>query len=99
MQGELFAQSVAAMDRKLLPDSVVVRTAEGALLSRSAAVLYVMARLGGMWRIISGAGAVVPESLRDNVYDRIAGVRHRLFHAPAEACPIVPRELQTRFDA
>jgi len=99
LQGQLFAQSVARSDRKSLPDSVVVRTAEGTLLSRSAAVLYIMSRLGGMWRIIAGAGSLVPESLRDNVYDLIANARHRMFRAPAEACPIVPRELQARFDA
>jgi predicted DCC family thiol-disulfide oxidoreductase YuxK len=40
----------------------------------------------------------VPKSLRDSVYDLIASVRHRLFRAPAEACPIAPRELQARFD-
>jgi predicted DCC family thiol-disulfide oxidoreductase YuxK len=99
LQGELFAETVPPAQRKLLPDSMIVRTAEGALLLRSAAVLHVMARLGGMWRIIAGAGSLVPASWCDGVYDRIAGVRHRLFRAPAEACPIAPRELQTRFDA
>lgn len=99
LQGELFAQSVAPSDRKVLPDSVVVRTAAGALLSRSAAVLHIMGRLGGMWRILAGAASLVPKNLRDNVYDRIASVRYRLFRAPAEVCPIAPRELQARFDA
>jgi predicted DCC family thiol-disulfide oxidoreductase YuxK len=99
LQGELFAERVAASDRKLLPDSVVVQTAEGALLSRSAAVLHVLARLGGMWRIMAAVGSLVPGSLLNRVYDRIARVRHRLFRAPAEACPIVPVELRARFDA
>jgi predicted DCC family thiol-disulfide oxidoreductase YuxK len=98
LQGELFAESVAPAERKRLPDSMVVRTADGALLSRSAAVLHVLARLGGMWRVLAAAGSLVPKSLRDSVYDLIASVRHRLFRAPAEACPIAPRELQARFD-
>jgi predicted DCC family thiol-disulfide oxidoreductase YuxK len=99
LQGELFATSVTPSDQKLLPDSMALRTAEGVLLSRSAAVLHVLARLGGMWRIIAGAGSLVPEAIRDVAYDAIARVRHRIFRPPAEVCPIAPAELQARFDA
>jgi hypothetical protein len=31
------------------------------------------------------------------VYDGIARVRHSLFRAPVEACPLVPADLRARF--
>jgi predicted DCC family thiol-disulfide oxidoreductase YuxK len=99
LQGELFPTTVAALEHKLLPDSMVLRTADGALLCRSAAVIHVLTRLGGIWRLFAGAGSLIPERVRDMLYDAIARVRHRLFTNPAEVCPIAPRELQARFDA
>lgn len=99
LQGDFFAGSISPHDRNLLPDSMVVRTIEGALLSRSTAVIHVLARLGGMWRIIAGFGSLIPVRVRDMVYDAIARVRHHMFRAPAEVCPIAPPELRARFDA
>ena len=42
--------------------------------------------------------AIIPAALRDRAYDWIAGVRHRLFTAPVEACPIIPKHLRARFE-
>ncbi len=80
-----------------VPDTVVVATAGGQVLVRSAAVFHVLERLGGTWAVGARLGAVVPAPLRDAVYDGVAAVRHRLFARPAEACPVMPRELRARF--
>ena len=97
LQGELFASAVPRAQRASLPDSLVVRTDNGRLLLRSTAVRHVLAQLGGGWRVVAALTALVPQSLLDACYDRIARVRRKLFRAPTEACPLVPQDLQTRF--
>lgn len=99
LQGPTCAALVPASARAALPDSLAVRTANGRLLVRSAAVLHVLARLGGAWRALAALLGVVPRPLRDWVYERVASVRKRLFARPASACPVVPYELARRFDA
>ncbi len=55
-----------------------------------------------MLESLSGAAAWVlkrvPRPVRDLAYDAVARVRHRLFAKPAGACPILSRELRSRFD-
>jgi predicted DCC family thiol-disulfide oxidoreductase YuxK len=77
---------------------VVVRTASGELRVRSDAALHLLERLGGVWRVLGVLGRIVPRPLRDAAYDRLARVRKRLFRAPAEACPLLPAALATRFE-
>ncbi|HEX6885583.1 MAG TPA: DCC1-like thiol-disulfide oxidoreductase family protein [Planctomycetota bacterium] len=98
LQGPTFARLVPEEERRRLPDSIVVRTAQGALLVRSAAALHVLARLGGGWAALARVARLVPRALRDFVYDRVAAVRKRLFARPEGACPLVPPELARRFD-
>lgn len=98
LQGATFAAAVPAATRVALPDSIVVRAADGRLLVRSAAVLYVLRRLGGGWARIAAAAALVPGPLRDLIYDGVARVRRSLFARPASVCPIVPAPLRDRFD-
>jgi len=81
-----------------LPDSLILETADGAFLMRSAAVLRALARLGGLWRLIAAGGALIPAALRDTAYDAVARVRYRLFARPVEACPVTPPHLRDRFD-
>ena len=81
-----------------LPDSIVVRTIDGALLTRSAAVLHILRRLGGVWRLAAGVSGIVPVQMRDWLYDGVARIRHRLFRPPSDACPLVPRDLRARFE-
>jgi predicted DCC family thiol-disulfide oxidoreductase YuxK len=96
--GETFQSSVPAWRAGALPDSIVVRTADGALLVRTAAVRHVLLALGGPWRIAGGALQLVPAALADRLYDGVARVRHRLFARPAGACPVLPSDLRSRFD-
>ena len=98
LQSDRFGHLIPADRRQTLPDSIVVLTADERLLTRSDAVLHISRRIGGVWGTISVLGALVPRPVRDAAYDVVARVRKRLFRAPDGACPLVPRELRSRFD-
>lgn len=97
LQGEMFAEAVSAERREELPDSIIVQTADGALLEKSNAIRHILKRLGGFWVLCSVLMGVVPRPIRDWGYDRVAAVRHRLFKKPGDACPVLPPELRGRF--
>ncbi|MGA9524801.1 MAG: DCC1-like thiol-disulfide oxidoreductase family protein [Myxococcaceae bacterium] len=99
LHGESFNSQISEEQRASLPDSLVVRTSDGTLLTRSDAVLHLMKRLGGIWRLLAILGNAIPRGLRDRIYDGIAAVRQRLFAKPRDACPVVPKTLRVRFDA
>lgn len=98
LDGAALRRAVPEAERAALPDSVVVLGADGTLLVRSAAALHVARRLGGWWRVLAAPAALIPRSVRDLVYDGVAAVRHRLFRRPADACPLLPPSLRSRFD-
>jgi predicted DCC family thiol-disulfide oxidoreductase YuxK len=98
LDSDAFRAAVSEEERAKLPDSMVVKTKEGAVLTRSAAFLHILRRLGGLWRVVALIGGLVPQVLRDLVYDGVARVRRRLFASPADACPVLPKELRQRFD-
>jgi predicted DCC family thiol-disulfide oxidoreductase YuxK len=98
LQGVTFQARVPVDQRAVLPDSMAVETATGWLLTRSDAFVHILRRLGGGWRIVAAAVAVIPRPLRDLVYDLVARGRHRIFGRPDELCPIVPPGLRSRFD-
>lgn len=81
-----------------LPDSLVLATDDGRLLTRSDAVLHLLERLGGGWRALARAGRIVPRGLRDALYDLVARVRYRVFGRKDDACPVIPKALRSRFD-
>lgn len=87
------------LDPTALPDSIVLELEDGTILTRSAAALEIASRLGGFWRLVAVIAGVLPGSLLDAGYDAIARVRKKLFAQPKDACPILPRDLRTRFDA
>lgn len=95
--GATFDRRIPPSRREGLPDSLVVERADGALLTRSEAVLHVAGRLGGVWRILGALAWIVPRGLRDAAYDRVGAMRRRLFAAPHGPCPIVSPELRGRF--
>lgn len=97
LESAAFRAAVLEPERTGLPDSLVLRTADGALLTRSAAVRHVGQRLGGVWRLLAVLAGVVPAGIRDAGYDLVARVRKRLFAPPPAACPIVTPELRARF--
>jgi len=95
--GATFLDQIPEKERAGLPDSMVLRTQDGVLLTRSAAALHVLRRLGGFWRGLAAVGSVLPRFLLDAVYDFVARVRFRLFAKPDDVCPLVPKELRARF--
>src|SRR5437762_2242323 len=48
---DTFRNAAAEADGPSLPASLVLRTADGTLLTRSAAVIHILKRLGGVWRL------------------------------------------------
>ena len=78
-------------------DSIVVRTGDGETLTRSDAVLHVLERLGGLWRVFAGIGKWIPRPVRDAMYRGFARIRRRLFARPDHACPVLPLRYRTRF--
>ena len=96
--GETFRRLVPEALQAGLPDSIVVLTPGGALLMRSAAVIHILERIGGAWRLTGKLLRLVPRRIRDLAYDGVARVRHRLFRRPTDACPVMPPELRARFE-
>jgi predicted DCC family thiol-disulfide oxidoreductase YuxK len=97
LQGETAARSIAESTRRMLPDSVVVHGSDGAFLVRFAATRRLLQRLGGLWRLLGAALAIVPTAIGDRLYDAVARRRHRWFARPPAACPVLPQELRRRF--
>jgi predicted DCC family thiol-disulfide oxidoreductase YuxK len=98
LDGDAFRAAVPEAQRTTLPDSLVVRTADGTLLMRSAAVRHLLLHLGGLWRVLGTVSRAIPAFLLDRLYDGIARVRRRLFAAPEAACPLMPPQYRKRFD-
>ena len=97
LESARFANEVAPSGAGELPDSIVLRTPDGELRVRSAALIEIGDQLGGVWRALAIASRAVPRVLRDRLYDQIAAIRQRLFRRPEQACPIVPPDLRERF--
>lgn len=98
LQGETIKSLVAPELRATLPDSFVVLTRDGTLLTRSNASLHVMQGLGGAWRLLANILGLIPRALRDVVYDFVARIRYRVFGRQDNLCPVVPPNLRQRFD-
>jgi predicted DCC family thiol-disulfide oxidoreductase YuxK len=89
--------TTAAAERSGLPDSIAVKTEAGEILTRWVAVQYLLARLGGLWRVAGLALRVVPRVLGDRFYDLVAATRYWIFGRQRDACPILPTDLRARF--
>jgi predicted DCC family thiol-disulfide oxidoreductase YuxK len=98
LSGQLFKEQVPEARRAALPDSLVLFTADGRLLTRSAAVLHILRRLGGPWGVFAAIARIVPGPVRDFVYDVVAKIRYRVFGTRDDACPVIPASARSRFD-
>jgi predicted DCC family thiol-disulfide oxidoreductase YuxK len=85
--------------RAHLPDSVVVMDGANNIYTRSAAVIYVMKRLGGLWCLTASLFSFVPRELRDSAYAVCASLRKKIFGTTPEICPLVPARWPARFRA
>ena len=97
LDGATFRELVSEAERSSLPDSLVVRTPQGTLLTRSAVLLYVLEQWAGGWRILGRVARLLPAAVRDALYDFVARHRFRFFARPADVCPLVPEHLRSRF--
>lgn len=81
-------------------DTVVVVVGPGTptehLLDRAAAGLYVLAALGGGWRLVAGVLRLVPAPLLDAAYRLVARHRYRVF-GRLDACPVPGPEHRERY--
>jgi predicted DCC family thiol-disulfide oxidoreductase YuxK len=93
--GDTFQELVG--DIPDLPDSMVVLREDGTLLLRSTAALFLMRRLGGLWRVVAWCLVLLPRLLRDGFYNFVAGRRRRWFAPPEDVCPLIPLRFQGRF--
>jgi predicted DCC family thiol-disulfide oxidoreductase YuxK len=98
LQGTTYPSRVSAEQRARLPNSIVVLTDDGSTLTRSDAFVHIFRRLGGGWKTLAGALALIPRPVRDFVYDFIARIRYRIFGRRDNICPVMPPELSARFD-
>ncbi|HZN03551.1 MAG TPA: DCC1-like thiol-disulfide oxidoreductase family protein [Candidatus Polarisedimenticolia bacterium] len=97
LQSRAFRTALPKDERDALPDSLVLKTREGTILTRARAVRHLLASIGGSWRLIAAIARIVPLPLADAAYDAVARVRHRLFRRPDDACPLTPPDLRARF--
>jgi predicted DCC family thiol-disulfide oxidoreductase YuxK len=70
--GETFERLISSDRRAGLPDSLVVLTPEGELLTRSGAVIHLLHRMGPNWRLMGLLLTWTPVHLRDWIYDQVA---------------------------
>jgi predicted DCC family thiol-disulfide oxidoreductase YuxK len=95
LQGAFAAEKLPDTLTKNL-NSLVVMTDEGTLLTKSRAVLFVMTRVGGLWRVVGIAGNLVPARVTDIVYDLVAKNRYHLF-GKLESCRMPTPSERSRF--
>ncbi len=94
LQGETAAARLSAEDTKTI-DSIVLL--DGRLsYRRSAAVVRVLWRLGGVWKLFGGLLWLIPRPLRDVGYKLVARTRYRLF-GKKETCRLPTADERSRF--
>jgi predicted DCC family thiol-disulfide oxidoreductase YuxK len=69
---------------------------EERLLRRSSAVIYLLRALGGRWRVLAEVYGVLPQRVRDVLYEWVARTRYRVF-GKLEACPVPEAGVREKF--
>lgn len=76
-------------------DSILVRTNKGQWLNKSSAALFIATHLKG-WPSLLTVFKIIPQPVRDLIYDVIAKNRYRVF-GQASVCRMPTPELAKRF--
>ncbi len=97
LHGPTFEERLPVDVQSSLPDSIVLHTPEGEVLTRTRAVRRMLSRLSAPYRFLGTVSRVLPLRVADALYDGVAQVRSRIFAKPAGACPILPTALRARF--
>jgi len=95
---ETFLHEIPMAVRASLPESVVVKTRNGAIFTRSDGIVVILDRLGGIWRFFGWGLRLFPRSFRDGGYRAVARARYLFFGPPADVCPLMTQEERRRFD-
>ena len=66
------------------------------LLQRSEAILFLMGRFGGIWRMLAQMARLLPLGIRDSAYNLIARHRYRIF-GRYDSCPLPSAADRERF--
>src|SRR5262249_59335589 len=90
LDSEGFRRRVPAASRAGLPDSIVALTPDGTLLVRSAAVMHVLERVGGGWKVVGRLLRLGPRAARRAGYGAVARVSYWLFPRATCAGPGTP---------
>ena len=70
------------------PATTIVLEVDGQTYTHSDAVLENWALIGGVWRLLSVCGYLMPKSWRDAVYDIVGRNRYRWFGACDDTCSV-----------
>ncbi len=76
-------------------DSVVLWD-RGDEYDRSAAVVRILSKLGGIWKLLAGLFWIIPLPLRNIAYSCVAKIRYRLF-GKKETCRLPTAQERERF--
>ncbi|MDZ4785527.1 MAG: DUF393 domain-containing protein [bacterium] len=68
------------------------------LLTKGTAIIYIMERLGGFWRILGILLKISPRIIIDMGYTIISKARYSLFERTQKSCPNLPHYLHDRFN-
>ena len=77
-------------------DSLVVLTESGEMLTKSRAVLFILRRVGGVWRFLGLVGGLLPMFVSDKLYDLLSRNRYNVF-GRLESCQIAKSDGKSRF--
>ncbi len=94
LQGKTAQSRLTDADRQSLA-SLVLITEQGTY-RRSSAVVRILWRLGGLWKLLGGLLWLVPRPLRDLGYRVVARNRYRLF-GQTETCRFPTEKERARF--
>lgn len=97
LQGSKFLSIKDKLPLESIPDSIVLITNSGKALTHSSAIIYLLHKLGGLWILLGCLLWLIPRAIRDIGYTCIGMIRHKLFKAPKDLCPIIDEELRSRF--
>ncbi len=98
LQGPTFERSIHPATRALLPDSMVILTSSGEVLTRSDATIELLRHAGGAYSVFGRALAFVPRPVRDAAYNAVAAVRYKIVGRTNDLCPVMTPEQRERFD-
>jgi predicted DCC family thiol-disulfide oxidoreductase YuxK len=95
LQGQFASRSLPRDITERL-NSLVVLSESGEILIKSRAVLFILGRMGGIWRLLGFLGSLLPAVIADGVYDVISKNRYKAF-GQLDACRAPTADEKCRF--